>query len=319
MNSFIHLPQLIPFLLQACVDILKSFSDNSDDRILPGQLLSHEPYFESLNVSDHELPPIEERILAATDDSSTLVEGDRPALAMDLPYRTYTLTRSNGEPVERVDKHAFCMARVFYDRNEVDYDVWYSPSDGRCRWRQSASEISVMVLGIPRGTAASELDVNISTTSIRVSELFSGRVFIEGELQERIVPDDSAWDISEDGIVTLYLYKANLALFASPHQHNATEWKKLFTSDGYEIKFDDACKDYSDLPAPVMAQFRKSSAIDGVRRRLEAKESKARDRVSELDDLRRRKRQTRLAALRGQPIQSWVKLDREGIPSKPAM
>ena len=93
----------------------------------------------------------------------------------------------------------------------------------------------------------------------------------------------------------------------------------MFTSDGYEIKFDDACKDYSDLPAPVMAQFRKSSAIDGVRRRLEAKESKARDRVSELDDLRRRKRQTRLAALRGQPIQSWVKLDREGIPSKPAM
>ena len=66
---------------------------------------------------------LRERMIA--DDTSTaLVEVSRPSLAMDLPYQSYSITRANGDPVERVDKHAFCGSR-HYDRSEIDQDVWF--------------------------------------------------------------------------------------------------------------------------------------------------------------------------------------------------
>jgi hypothetical protein len=40
----------------------------------------------------------------------------------------YRLTRADGTAVERVDKHPFCMSRVFYDPkekpDEVGLPVW---------------------------------------------------------------------------------------------------------------------------------------------------------------------------------------------------
>ena len=281
-----------------------------------GELRHHAREVERISVSEEMVDSIEERMLSDSNIRSALVEVSRPNLAMDIPYRSYKLTRSNGDPVERVDKHPFCMARVIYDSNEVDCDVWYQPSDGRCRWRQSASEVCVMVLGIPSGTAACALDVEITSTHVRVSEYDSGRIFLEGYLEERIVPDESAWDVGDEGVVTLFMQKTNLALFASPGNHSCTEWKRLFRDDGYTIKFDDSAKDFSDLPAPILAQHQANSAKDSARRVLDWSESTARDKASERDDLRRRKRQARLAVMRGKPFQSWVLIDREGIPSE---
>lgn len=294
--------------------MLKSIGDEPTIVSLLGPCIAHDCLVEEVHLNDAKAS-FQERMIA--DDTSTaLVEVSRPSLAMDLPYQSYSITRANGDPVERVDKHAFCMARVHYNRAEIDQDVWFSPSHGKCRWRQSASEICVLVLGIQRGTSGSSLDVDISATHICVRDRNGDRVYLSGDLDDRVVPDMCAWDIDEDGIVTLFLHKTNLALYASPHEHSNSEWKRLFRDDGYEIKFDDTSKDYSDLPAPVMREHRVTSAEDQQRRHLEWKETKGRDRDSDQDDLRRRNRQTRLAVLRGKPFKSWVQLDRESIASQ---
>jgi hypothetical protein len=300
--------------LQACVSLLKNIGDEFTIVKALGPCIAHDCLVEEVHLNDAKAS-FQERMIA--DDTSTaLVEVSRPSLAMDLPYQSYSITRANGDPVERVDKHAFCMARVHYDRSEIDQDVWFSPSHGKCRWRQSASEICVLVLGIQRGTSGSSLDVDISATHICVRDRNGDRVYLSGDLDDRVVPDMCAWDIDDDGVVTLFLHKTNLALYASPHEHSSSEWKRLFRDDGYEIKFDDTSKDYSDLPAPIMREHRVSSAEDQQRRHLEWKETKGRDRDSDQDDLRRRNRQTRLAVLRGKPFKSWVQLDRESIPSQ---
>lgn len=47
----------------------------------------------------------------------------RPKLELELPYRMYRLVRADGSAVERVDKHPFCMSRVYYDASEKPEEV----------------------------------------------------------------------------------------------------------------------------------------------------------------------------------------------------
>ena len=46
-----------------------------------------------------------------------------PKLEVELPYRLYRLVRADGTPVERADKHPFCMSRVYYDGAEKPEEV----------------------------------------------------------------------------------------------------------------------------------------------------------------------------------------------------
>jgi hypothetical protein len=55
------------------------------------------------------------------------------------------LSTSPNTTVERVDKHPFCMSRVYYNSKDKDVDVWVAVDN--CRWKQSSSEVSVQVLG----------------------------------------------------------------------------------------------------------------------------------------------------------------------------
>jgi hypothetical protein len=40
-----------------------------------------------------------------------LTQRPRPKLELALPYGSYRLTRADGAPLERIDKHPFCMSR----------------------------------------------------------------------------------------------------------------------------------------------------------------------------------------------------------------
>ena len=40
-----------------------------------------------------------------------LAQLPRPKLQLALPYAAYRLTRADGAPLERTDKHPFCMSR----------------------------------------------------------------------------------------------------------------------------------------------------------------------------------------------------------------
>lgn len=56
--------------------------------------------------------------------------------------------------------------RVVYQAEEASSQVWVQLSDGSCRWRQSAGEVEVQALRVPRGLASGQLVVELQLYSI---------------------------------------------------------------------------------------------------------------------------------------------------------
>jgi hypothetical protein len=65
----------------------------------------------------------------------------------------------------------------------------------------------------------------------------------------------------------------------SPHQHSASWWPRLFADDPTDIAWDDAPKDYTDLPAPIAAAAAAQAAREEESRRQQEKRRAARDRL----------------------------------------
>jgi hypothetical protein len=137
--------------------------------------------------------------------------------------------------VERVDKHPFQLSRVFYASRERPEEVWAEMLDGSCRWRQSASEVSIIAMRVPASMRKADLDVCVDLHTIRVASRVDGCVYLEGELERGIVPDESVWahgggsggSDGENGFV-FYLKKMNLELLVSDGAHAETWWPRLF-------------------------------------------------------------------------------------------
>lgn len=250
-------------------------------------------------------------------DSTAVVEASRPSLEMELPYRSYSLVHADGSAVERVDKHPFCMTRVHYDESDISQDVWFQPGDCEFsyRWQQSASEVRVLV-DVVVDACASSLDVEIRTQSLRVACVSTKVVFLDGILEESIIPDACVWDL-DNGVLTLHLQKANTKLYADPGNHSATEWRRLMRGSK-EVKWDDTEKNYSDLPSVSMELFRVQEGIKDAMRLLSHGDEAMRERSTELDEARRRSRQQRLAILRGCEYAPWLTMVRDSFTGKVA-
>jgi hypothetical protein len=244
--------------------------------------------------------------------SSQAVIPAPPAVQLELPYSSYRLVRTDGRAVERVDKHPFQLSRVFYDAKERPEQVWAELRDGSCRWRQSAGEVAIIALRVPPDARKHQLEVSIDLHHIRVACKDTGRVYLAGELERGIVPDESVWahggGAGDDGFV-FFLRKMNLELLAGEGGHEATWWPRLFVHHT-PIAWDDYEKDYSDLPAHVMEQHRLQEHKSQVTRAVESADKSQREAAQERDDARRRRRQERLHVLRGGQPLSWVELDR---------
>lgn len=66
----------------------------------------------------------------------------RPKKAIELPYKMYKLVDAHGRVVERKEKHAFALSRVYYNAAEnKGPETWVEIADGSLRWRQTASEV----------------------------------------------------------------------------------------------------------------------------------------------------------------------------------
>lgn len=138
-------------------------------------------------------------------------------LPVTLPYASYRLVTSRGVPVERPDKHPFCLSRVHYGgSSSPKSEIWYEHSDRSIRWRQSVSKVEIICLRVPQGLAATRLDVSIQPYDLRVRDAATGEVFLEGQLERGVVPGSSTWTYEGgeggEGCV-LMLTKMNLELF----------------------------------------------------------------------------------------------------------
>jgi hypothetical protein len=167
-----------------------------------------------------------------------------PKTALELPYRQYRLVTAEGRPLERADKHPFCMSRVYYARGETpaaEAAAWAELADGSCRWRQSAGEVKVIALKVPRDLPARELEVEIRPFSLRVARRGTCEVYLEGRLHRGVVPEDSLWTLGggagEDGCA-LSLAKMNLEVLARPWAHAESWWPRLLEGHG-DIAWDD--------------------------------------------------------------------------------
>ena len=224
----------------------------------------------------------------------------RPKTELSVPYRSYRLVDSMGNAVARPEKHAFCMSRVYYDRSEIQQEVWVETADGSCRWRQSGSEIKVIVLKVPTSCPAKNVEVKFEPYAVRVKNKVTGDVYLDGTLHRGIIPDSSFWTHmggdGEDGCC-LTMTKMNLEVLRKHWMHSEMWWSKLFASHE-EIAWDDYEKDYSDLPDEVLQKHKVREAIKDAGREEESMDEKRRNRLQDLEDRRKRKRQDRLNFLR---------------------
>lgn len=189
------------------------------------------------------------------------------------------------------------MARVHYE--DAPNDIWYQPCEPGTtyRWQQSASEVRVIVEISGCGSGA-DLDVDFATSALCVSSY--DRKLLSGCLAHAIVPDACVWDFcARECILSIFMQKANLSLFVQPGEHSRTEWRRLFSSDRYEVRFDDAPKDFSDLPKISQLPFQRDAAVSLQGRLLAHSDDSLRDGSKEADDLRRRTRMERLSVLHG--------------------
>jgi len=255
-----------------------------------------------------------------------IVVAQRPSKAIDLPYQNYKLTHSYGTPIERVEKHAFGMTEIHYDKGHMGRNkenVWVSLMDDSIRWRQSISEVKVIVNTVPKDRYTKHhLDVSIKTKSLKITDRDTKEVYVSGELEYHVLPESSSWyhlqGDDEDGFVFL-LEKANLKLLskADDCEHADMWWDRLFSAH-CKIAFDDYDKDYSDLPAPIMNTHLAFEHSKQSVSHIEFEETKERDSCQAKDDIRKRERQERLNVLRGGgAYKSWVRLERESPSNDP--
>lgn len=255
-----------------------------------------------------------------------IVVAQRPSKAIDLPYQNYKLTHSYGTPIERVEKHAFGMTEIHYDKGHMGRNkenVWVSLMDDSIRWRQSSSEVKVIVNTVPKDRYTKHhLDVSIKTKSLKITDRDTKEVYVSGELEYHVLPESSSWyhlqGDGEDGFVFL-LEKANLKLLskADDCEHADMWWDRLFSAH-CKIAFDDYDKDYSDLPAPIMNTHLAFEHSKQSVSHIEFEETKERDSCQAKDDIRKRERQERLNVLRGGgAYKSWVRLERESPSNDP--
>ena len=255
-----------------------------------------------------------------------IVVAQRPSKAIDLPYQNYKLTHSDGTPIERVEKHAFGMTEVHYEKGHMGRNkenVWVSMMDDSIRWRQSSSEVKVIVNTVPKDRYTKHhLEVSIKTKSLKITDRDTKEVYISGELAYHILPESSSWyhlqGDGEDGFVFL-LEKANLKLLSNSNncEHGDMWWDCLFSTH-CKIAFDDYDKDYSDLPAPIMNTHLAFEFSKQSEKLIEFEETKERESSQAKDDIRKRERQERLNVLRGGgAYKSWVRLERESPSNNP--
>lgn len=257
----------------------------------------------------------ERRLVVYESSRALMVAGkeDENRSLVVLPYKEYALVNAAGQPVERVDKHPFCMSRVYYDSTDIPgNEVWAQPRDSLCRWRQSAGEVRVMVLKVEKGVEPAQLKVDIEPYFLRVSHRLTGEVFLEGELDRGVIPADSYWTHDSDEGCVVYLQKMNLELFVSgqEHRHSLSWWPRLFVHHS-DIAWDDYEKDYSDLPAPVMDAHQKRLAQEDQVRLQEQEEKGQREKLKAMDEKRRQKRVDRLRQLKRI---EWAELGRTRQP-----
>jgi len=83
---------------------------------------------------------------------------------------------------------------------DTSISTYNGASTEKYNWSQGINEVTVQVK-IPAGTRAKNLNVDMTSTKLKVVLKGENRTIIEGDWYERIKVDDSTWSVDDDSLV----------------------------------------------------------------------------------------------------------------------
>ncbi|CAB9517543.1 Nuclear migration protein nudC [Seminavis robusta] len=137
---------------------------------------------------------------------------------------------------------------VRYTEEGLQVPVGNGGSTKRYKWTQTLEECTVLI-GLPEGTRAKDLDVSMKVSSIHVkTKVKSGEatVFVEGPLAQKVQPDECTWSL-EGGVMLMVL-----------HKMKKTFWDTIIDGDDkIDTSLVDSRRHISDYDEATQGQLRR--------------------------------------------------------------
>ena len=170
--------------------------------------------------------------MAQLDDSKFVPETKEGSTALSLPPRNYTLVHEDGR-LHRSDDFtpmSFGMQRIHND--DEPEPVWVQTKTAR--WMQTLADVTIIPHTVPKELCrASEIKVSFSRRQVHVQAVISKQIYMAGELEKPIDPNQSTWT-TDGSYITIVCVKENLCLYnGSKGVESDTHWLRLFTTDQY--------------------------------------------------------------------------------------
>jgi HSP20 family molecular chaperone IbpA len=185
---------------------------------------------------------------AASKSSPTVKDSTKQELSKEGDSKA---TTSKPESSKKMNELIGNMSEVELTEEGLQIPVGNGGSTKRYKWTQSLDECSVLV-GVPEGFKAKDLDVCITANSISVASKKplpgedSPRDFVEGMLVDKIRADESTWSL-EGGVLVLTLDKLK-----------KTYWETVIDGDEkIDTSLVDSKHHISEYDESTQAQIRK--------------------------------------------------------------
>lgn len=183
---------------------------------------------------------------AQLDDSRWVPEVSEGSTALSLPPRNYTLVHEDGRlhKKDNFEPMSFGMQRIHKD--DRPEPVWVQTPTAR--WLQSLVDVTIIPWKVPKELCrSSEIRVSFSRRQVHVQAVLSKVIYMAGELQAPIDPNQSTW--TTDGeYITITCIKENLMLYnGAKGQESDSHWPRLFVTDQF-VERGMIAADYCDLP-----------------------------------------------------------------------
>lgn len=204
------------------------------------------------------------------DDSKWVPKNSDGSTALSLPPRNYKLVHEDGKlhKKDNFEPMSFGMQRIHNDTEPEP--VWVETKTAR--WLQSLVDLTIIPHTVPKELCSGkEIRVSFSRRMVHVQAVRSKEIFMAGELERPIDPNQSTWT-TDGSYITITAIKENLLLYnGAKGQEADTHWSRLFTSDQYvERGMVDA--NYYDLPEHMK---RRNKMAELARKAKEEKEKEA--------------------------------------------
>lgn len=207
---------------------------------------------------------------ALLDDSRFVPETKAGSTAISLPPRNFILVHEDGRLHAKDDFEpmSFGMQRIHND--DEPEPIWVQTKTSR--WMQTLSDVTIIPHTVPPALCrSSEVKVSFSRRQVHVQAVISKQIYMAGELERPIDPNQSTWT-TDGSYITIVCVKENLCIYdGSRGQESDTHWHRLFTTDQF-VERGMIPANYYDMPSHIKMR---NKMAEGKRKAKEEEEKQA--------------------------------------------